>query len=198
MTMCGRFYIEPEGDLREMLREANRKQLAVTGQESVAGGEIFPCGVIAALAHGRNGNSAVYPMRWGYTLNGKPRPVINARSETAAERPMFRDSWQTRRCLIPADRYFEWERDAGKKKQKYGISVKKPGPIFLAGLYRYEPTEPLPACVILTAEPAEEIRFIHDRMPVIFSGDEAAMWLTEDPAGMLFRRETDMVFEPAG
>ena len=100
--------------------------------------------------------------------------VFNARSETAAEKALFADGMKQRRCLIPADSYFEWEH-LGKKKQKYEITPNGSAGFCLAGIYRIE--QGIAVFSILTREPAESISFIHDRMPVILPTAAASDWL---------------------
>lgn len=112
-------------------------------------------------------------MKWGYSLpDGKL--IINARSETAAEKPLFRDGMFNRRCLVPATNYFEWEK-RGKEKVKYAIRPSGNSMLYMAGIYRIENGRPVFS--ILTREPAEQIAFIHDRMPVILPDAEKDHWL---------------------
>ena len=147
-------------------------------------GEIFPTDIVPVIANGREGGTrtggAIRPgrprafaMRGGYTLSGSRR-VINARSETAAERPMFSDSMRTRRLLIPASGYYEWLRH-DKKAQKYAIRPGAGGTMYMAGIYRFEAGTPV--FTILTREPEPSIAFIHDRMPVILPREAAGDWL---------------------
>ena len=178
--MCGRFYISEDGDITPWIEEANRKQLSLTGEMNVHAGEILPTSTVAAAARGRNRERDIFPMTWGYRSENHPKIMINARSETAAEKAVFRDSLKERRCLIPADHYFEWEHTADRRKVKYAIRPEAGGIFWLAGLYRFQPDMILPQCIILTREPSEEIRFIHDRMPLIFSEEEAFQWLRTD------------------
>ena len=110
--------------------------------------------------------------------------IINARVETAHEKATFRDSWEKRRCAIPASYYFEWEHlktDSGKKKtgEKFMIQLEGSSIVFFAGLYRVEVIKgvKVPVFTILTTEAAEEIRFIHDRMPVMLAKDDAEKWV---------------------
>lgn len=129
--------------------------------------EIYPKDTVAVLANSKNDTPSAFPMRWGYTEYGKL--IFNTRSETAAEKKIFRDGIRNRRCLIPAACYFEWDRD----KNKYRIGTGNL--IWLAGIYRFEDT--LPVFSILTQEPTAELAKIHDRMPVIISRDAKDNWL---------------------
>ena len=106
--MCGRYYVEPESDMDELAKliaEAKRKS------DEVKTGEVFPTDTAAVIANNRQLKPAVVPMRWGFERQGGGL-VINARSETAAEKQLFRESAQLRRCLIPASCNFERERCA--------------------------------------------------------------------------------------
>ena len=133
---------------------------------------------------------------------GRPL-LINARAETAAEKPMFREAWQAHRCIVPASWYYEWEhrvRNDGKKEtgDKYLIQPKGAAAVWMCGLYRIE--DGLPAFVVLTREAGEPIRFIHDRMPLILPEDKIGEWIRPDAdAGKLAgAAQTEMVFERAG
>jgi putative SOS response-associated peptidase YedK len=108
--------------------------------------------------------------------------TINARSETAAAKPAFRDAFKRRRALIPADGYFEWKRD-GKQKQPYLIRMKGGGPFAFAGLWatwRPPEGEEMTSYTIMTTEPNELMKDIHDRMPVILGPDDHDRWLDLD------------------
>ena len=114
-------------------------------------------------------------MKWGYSMGDGRRPVINARSETAADKPLFKDGMAQRRCLIPASSYFEWAKQDGQRV-KYAIRQRSSHMIYMAGLYRIENgTEPV--FTILTREPVQNIAFIHDRMPVILPEGATCDWL---------------------
>lgn len=175
--MCCRYYSEKEDiEMQRYAAEAGARMEHLTGENAVVLGETFPMNTAAVLACGRNGVPGAYPMRWGFTGPEGKRPVINARSETAAEKPMFRESMLLRRCLIPAAHYFEWEGQAGRKT-RYAIRPALPGMMFLAGIYRFEPQLRIPVFTVLTREAAPGIAFIHDRMPVMFMGQGAFRWL---------------------
>ena len=172
--MCGRYYIEDEDSTLELLAiidEVNRK--SKTGP--VKTGEIFPTDVVPVIANNRSQRQAAFAMRWGYSMGDDRRPIINARSETAACKPMFKDGIAQRRCLIPASHYFEWGEQNGKKI-KYAIRQNGSEMIYMAGLYRIEHgTDPV--FTILTRSPAESIAFIHNRMPVILPAEAIGDWL---------------------
>ena len=104
--MCGRYYIAEEdcaAELQKIIEQLNRR-----GAE-VKTGEIYPTDTVPVLANNKSMVITPFAMKWGYTLpDGKQ--IINARSETAADKPLFRDGMLQRRCLIPATNYFEWEK----------------------------------------------------------------------------------------
>ena len=126
-----------------------------------------------ALANNRSMMKAAFPMKWGYCMpNGKL--VINARSETAMGKPMFRDGMTQHRCVVPASHYFEWEH-TGKEKTKYAIRPAGTRLMYMAGIYRMELGEPVFS--IQTRSLADNIRFMHDRMPVILEPDIIADWM---------------------
>ena len=184
--MCGRFYV-PEDDDNELIvriiRQAEeRAERLRTGP--VARGEVFPDMTVAALAPSRRGGPEAFPMHWGYRLRDGKR-LINTRCETAAEKPLFRDSFARRRCLIPAAWYYEWEHSG--TKQRYALRPRWDGPAWLMGIYRFEEGQRLPSLSILTRAPAPEIAFIHDRMPAICPPDRMEEWLDPrtDPGTMV-------------
>ena len=111
--MCTRFYIEPRSEeLDEIMEAAMKAGLArkflIAGSAVLTSGEIRPTNVVPVIAPNKGGKRTVFPMRWGFRIPGRSL-VVNARTETAAVRPTFRDSWRQHRCVIPASWYFEWE-----------------------------------------------------------------------------------------
>jgi len=105
--------------------------------------------------------------------------MINARAETAAEKPSFREAMKRRRCLIPADGFYEWKK-AGGKKLPYCFTMADDAIFAFAGLWerwRNPAGEPIESCTILTTEPNELAREIHDRMPVILAPEDYDLWL---------------------
>ncbi|MBR6219503.1 MAG: SOS response-associated peptidase [Clostridia bacterium] len=169
--MCGRYYIDDGRDsveLRQIIESVNRRD---AGAPVKTAGEIFPTDVAPVVAGG--GPDGARAMQWGYALPGGRR-VINARSETAHERPMFRGDLLQRRCAVPATCYFEWQRARGRKT-KYAIRPGDGDLFYMAGIYRLQAGQPV--FCILTRDPAERIAFIHDRMPVILPRDLMRDWV---------------------
>ena len=198
--MCCRYWTDESPELRPIVEEMNRSPLMKKWQDKAkvkSYGEIFPTDVVPVIAPNRSGLRTVYPMKWGYS--GKSL-LMNARSETAAEKPTFRDDWARHRCIVPASWYFEWEHypgSDGKKHtgDKYMIHPKDSAVTWLCGLYRIE--NGLPVFVILTREPGEALRFLHDRMPLIMPEELVTEWIRPDrkPEELLPRALTDMDFE---
>lgn len=189
--MCGRYRIDDGRDsveLHDIIEAVNRR----SGEPVKTSGEIFPTDLVPVIANSRRLAPSAFAMRWGYTLqDGKH--LINARSETAAIRPMFSEGLRQRRCAVPATNYYEWQRAGRVKKVKYDIRPAEGGLFYLAGIYRIEAGRPVFA--ILTREPAQTIAFIHDRMPVILPSALVKDWLdpTCVPGEILERAITDVV-----
>ena len=198
--MCCRYWTDESPELRPIVEEMNRSPLMRKWQDKAkvkSYGEIFPTDVVPVIAPNRSGLRTVYPMKWGYS--GKSL-LMNARSETAAEKPTFRDDWARHRCIVPASWYFEWEHypgSDGKKHtgDKYMIHPKDSAVTWLCGLYRIE--NGLPVFVILTREPGEALRFLHDRMPLIMPDELVTEWIRPDrkPEELLPGALTDLDFE---
>ena len=178
--MCGRYYIDPEEenpDLERIISQLNR-----TGHENARlEGEIFPGDTSPVLSRNLRGEPRAFWMEWGFPLP-KGR-VINARTESAGTRPLFRDSLRYRRCIVPASGYFEWGPPVReKRKTKYRIRSADGDPLLLlAGLYRKE--ENGGQFVILTRDAGEDTRPIHPRMPLILPRNRAEEWLLSPAEG---------------
>jgi putative SOS response-associated peptidase YedK len=123
------------------------------------------------------------------------RAMINARLETAAEKPMFARSFQTRHCMILADGYYEWRTTPDGRKQPYRITLKTGEPFAMAGIYAREATgfetaEKNPVnFAILTTKANEAVSYIHERMPVILQLGSEKGWLTSNTPGPFFMPE---------
>jgi len=173
--MCGRYYIEiDDRELQDICNAVQEKQGREEQLEIKLSGEIFPTDIVPVQI----GLGAYQAMKWGF-IGFDKKPVINARSETAQIKPMFKESMFARRCLIPASGYFEWRRE-GSKKIKHRFCLPNQT-IYFAGCYRQEKDEPLPRFVILTRAATSGLEYIHDRMPVIIPKEYAGDWLHENP-----------------
>ena len=127
--------------------------------------------------------------RWGLIPSWAKDPaignrLINARGESVAEKPSFRNAFRRRRCLVLADGYYEWEKRGTKgKKQPYYFTVQDGEPFALAGLWeRWHDADDhlLETCTIITTAANETARAIHDRMPVILNAADYDLWLDHD------------------
>ena len=130
-------------------------------------------------------------MRWGLVpFWAKDTKVgyslINAKAETIATKPAYREAFKKRRCIIPADSFYEWQATGGKHKQPYLIQMKDHGVFGFAGLWERwtdkSSGEVVRSCTIVTTEPNELCAPIHNRMPVILDADVYSRWLGERPA----------------
>jgi putative SOS response-associated peptidase YedK len=146
-----------------------------------------------------SGNREFALQRWGlvpfWAKDAKlAYTTINARAEQAAQKPAFREALRKRRCLVPADAFYEWQRPnpkiapktGAKAKQPFAIALKSGEPYAFAGLWeRWQPREgePLETFTILTTDPNQIMEPIHNRMPVILEPRDYLRWLSPgDPA----------------
>ena len=170
MKMCGRYNFSKNSSfpmVQKVLENLQDRQIEVKT------GEVNPGDVAAVIASNRKLAPQAFGMKWGYKLpDGKL--IFNARSETAAKKVMFADGMRQRRCLIPADCYYEWQKTA-QGKQKYQLAPSNANGFFLAGIYRIEQGSAVFS--VLTKEPVEPIAFIHHRMPVILPKEAMSDWL---------------------
>lgn len=165
--MCGRFYIDDETarEIEKIARKIDRK-MGKTG-------DVHPSEPALVLRGDRDGTVAEV-LRWGYESARKNTLIFNARSETVRERPMFCYDYETHRCLIPADKFYEWKDTGEKKKEKYEFFV--PGGIlYLAGIYHKDPEGD--RFTILTREAEGCMTGIHRRMPLILRQEDMESWL---------------------
>lgn len=195
--MCGRFYVDPDemsdAELIALLDREKAHAEQTCGAPSLTLGEIQPGQNAAVIAMNRRLHRSAFVMKWGYGLDKKL--VFNARSETAATKAMFSQSTIDRRCLIPANAYFEWDHRQ-KPYTKYRFHLPEQRMIYLAGLYRYEADFSRPVFTILTREAAPDIACFHDRMPVIIPPSLKDAWLdrTQDFNYLLHFAHTQLVW----
>lgn len=142
---------------------------------------------------GREQKRALAVLRWGLIPSWSKDPsigarMINARAESVAEKPSFRNAFRRRRCLVPADGYYEWKLEGGRK-QPYFLQLASGEPFAMAGLWepwRSPEGKLVETYAIVTTEAAGAARQVHDRMPVILAQPEYEAWLCgADPGGLL-------------
>jgi putative SOS response-associated peptidase YedK len=184
VNMCGRFSItnpqaiKSEFNLREEIDFPPRYNIA-------------PSQTIPIIKEDENGLKRLAMVRWGLMPFWAKDPkiaykMINARAETLAEKPAFREAYKKRRCLIPADGFYEWKYN-GKSKQPYYIHIKNKGMFAFAGLWESwkAPGGNIveSATIITTREHSPALADIHDRMPLIVNPKLRELWfdLTLDP-----------------
>lgn len=158
-----------------------------------------PIGVVRM----ENGQRHFALVRWGFipgwVKEVKPgKLLINARGETVLEKPSFRNAMRRRRCLVPADGYYEWSGEAGRKTPYY-VQKKDKGLFALAGLWEHwmgSDGSELETAVLMTIDPNAELSVIHDRMPVIIDASDYETWLTGEAenAARLIRPAPDDSF----
>ncbi len=127
-------------------------------------------------------------VRWGlipsWVKEVKPgKPLINARSETILEKPSFRNAMKRRRCLIPADGFYEWEGDIPGQKRPFFIHREDDGLFAFAGIWEHwqgADGSELESAAIITAGPNAEISRIHDRSPVVIHPQDFGKWLDHE------------------
>jgi len=176
--MCGRYQIKKPPHVLEAEFSVTKIQLNLEPRWNVAPTQSAP--VISFTPSGRQ----LAMMRWGLIprwakSKADGAKCINARSETVATAPSFRDALKQRRCLVPADGFIEW-RAEGKVKQPYLFEMKDGAVFAFAGLWEQWTSpegEAVESFTIITGPPNELTATIHDRMPVILPADQYAPWL---------------------
>lgn len=170
--MCTRYQFSAEGcrALQRILELAR----PLPGQSEIKTGDIRP-GDLAPVLVGEGAKIAARLMRWGYPNPRGKGLIVNARAESAGEKPMFRQSLAVRRCALVASSFYEW--DAEKRKYRFSL----PGePLYLAGLY--EPGEGEERFVVLTTGANASLLGIHERMPLLLTRESLRPWLLDGSA----------------
>jgi putative SOS response-associated peptidase YedK len=145
---------------------------------------IPPGGPVLALRQNSAGLRELVYLRWGLIPSWAKEEriafkMINARAETLLEKPAFRDAFRKRRCLIPVDGFYEWQK-TGEGKNPFFIRLRDERPFLLAGLWERwasPAAEPIESCTVITTRANDLLLPIHDRMPVIIASDEIDFWL---------------------
>jgi len=167
--MCGRYNLTDEQS-EEIQRILKRIDQRFSGS-NIKTGEIFPTNLVPVLVPE---NETIEPIAcvWGFpNFSGKTNVIINARSETAFEKRTFRESLISRRCIIPANGFYEWN----KSKERIYFTQPNQDIIYMAGIYNIYKGES--RFVILTTNANQSIVDVHDRMPLILHKEQLQTWL---------------------
>ena len=177
--MCGRFTLTHDAKYIEQTFDVS------DGIEFSANYNITPTQSIPVIWQTEAKSRKISLMHWGLIPHWSTQPsskyiMINARADTLAEKPSYRDAYQHRRCLIPADGFFEWHTETGKK-QPYYILMHEHRLFAFAGLWEcWQGEQTLHSCTVITTEANSLIQGIHDRMPVILQTEDYDNWLNPD------------------
>ena len=176
--MCGRFVL-----VTDLTKIAEEFAIGNIASDFQANRNISPGQYIPAIVQ-RNGQKILESFRWGLIPSWAKdssigNKMFNARAETIAEKPSFKNAFQKRRCLIPLDGFYEWQK-LGKVKKPFLFSLKSGKPFGFAGVYETwmsPEKKSIHTCTIITTEPNELMKPIHDRMPVIVGKEFEDFWI---------------------
>jgi putative SOS response-associated peptidase YedK len=179
--MCGRYWITSPADVLISRFRVRGEATPLHPRWNAAPGQDLPVVRLAGA-----GERLLEPMRWGLVPAWASDPAdagrpINARAETAAAKPSFRESFRRRRALVPADGFYEWKR-YGPVALPFAFRAKSRKPFAIAGLWdEWRPREgsPLRTFTLLTTEASADVAPVHDRMPVILEPGAEELWLDQ-------------------
>ncbi len=192
--MCGRYTLSKPGEALEALGVPIEALASIEEELCTPRYNIAPTQPILAVRRRESeGELRVAALRWGLIPGWSKRPperaLINARLETVAEKPSFRHALERRRCVVPADGFYEWERQQGRRrpgKPPRWFHLEDCAPFAFAGLWERwidlrsahgMTSQSLESCCFLTRPGEGAVAEIHDRMPVILAGDTLDAWL---------------------
>jgi putative SOS response-associated peptidase YedK len=174
--VCGRYSLASTSEELIEVFDVPSLDFDLVPRWNIAPGQ--ECPVLAEDRRGRR----IGLLLWGFvpsTAELAGRPFVNARAETIAEVPAFRDAFASRRCLVPADGFYEWRKDPGGKTP-FWLHPSAGGLVTFAGIWeRWGPPghEPRRAFAILTVDANDDVRHIHDRMPAVVAPSDRDSWL---------------------
>jgi putative SOS response-associated peptidase YedK len=196
--MCGRF-------ARRSTREVLAEWFGVDLEEAPAFApsyNVAPQSVQPVVRLRRDSGQPEFALlRWGLvSFWAKDAKIgystINARAEEAETKPAFRDALRKRRCLVPADAFYEWQKREASSKQPFAIALKDGEPFAFAGLWeswRRKDAEPIESFTILTTDANEVLEPIHDRMPVILEPKDYRRWMEATGPANIERLPVDLM-----
>ena len=182
--MCGRYFWKDEAE--DAFLEDFPDLAGVVRR--LRAGDYTPGMSAAAIAAESGSGVRAELLLWGFPGFDKGRLLINARSESVKDRPTFADSFAGRRCALPAAGFYEWD----KKKEKVIFTLSDRPILYLAGIYR--PYGDENRFVVLTRGANASMEPVHDRMPLILSGEEVLPWVSDAAkAGDILTKELPML-----
>jgi len=184
--MCGRYYIDDETskEIEKILQDLDKKN----SEKNYKTGEIFPTDRVPILVAQKDD---IIPdlLAWGFPNLKSRGVIINARSETVFDRNMFQESLISRRCIIPANGFYEWN----KNKEKIYFTQPNSDIIYMAGIYNVFNEEN--RFVILTTNANPSIVDVHDRMPLILQREQLHSWLFDNSQTQDFLKQVPTILE---
>lgn len=194
--MCGRFVIElPVDAMAKLFAAAPANNLP-----PVPNFNVCPTTQVHVVSSGESGRK-LRPMRWGFLPHWYKSPtdgplLINARAETIAEKPAFRNACRERRCILPISGFYEWTRD-GDVRLPWYITRADGAPMAMAGVWQTWGEDHAPTCAVVTTDANGPMSTIHHRMPVILEQQDWGKWLGEEGKGaaLLMRSAGDDVLK---
>lgn len=180
--MCGRFALTlPTDAMAQLFQAAPSNDLP-----SVPNYNVCPTTQVHVVSLA-NGTRRLGSMRWGFLPHWYKSPtdgplLINARSETIAEKPAFRAACRERRCIVPISGFYEWTRD-GDVKLPWYITRRDGAPMALAGVWQAWGPDQAPSCAVVTTAANAPMARIHHRIPVILEQADWGKWLGEEGKG---------------
>ena len=198
--MCGRFVLETPLKATAEIFNAQIAESLV----AVPNFNICPSENISVLVS-NSGKRKLGQMRWGFVPHWYKSVVdgpllFNARAETLAEKPAFRDACRRRRCLIPADGFYEWKKTVGSKSKPFYVRRSDRQQMIFAGIWQFsgDSEHRIPTCAIITVPASEQLSGIHNRMPLVIDPSDWAGWRGERQgfkAAKLMKTPSDIELE---
>ena len=173
--MCGRIDIQPNN-----INEAVKAGFGVDW-DTKENRDLRPTQLVDALLSASTG-FAPTSLQWGIRPSWSKQLLINAQAETVATKQTFRDSFESRRCVIPCSGWYEWKifKESGQK-QKFRFHAPDESPLFMAGIWFGESAAPS-QLVTLTTHPTTQCAQIHHRMPLLLQSAQVPSWLSNPPS----------------
>ena len=187
--MCGRYYVDDDTarEIEKLVRQVDEKMMKAENIHLQAG-DIHPS-ELAPVVVADDKRLCCRWQRWGFPGFSGRQLIINARSESALEKKMFRESVEHRRIVVPATWFYEWS----KNKEKNIFYRENQSVLYMAGLYnRYQDEDRF---VILTTAANESMKSVHDRMPLLLERDEIEGWLFKDQLVLDTLKKTPALLE---